>query len=320
MRRSAHVAVVFLAAALLYASAEPALAQDKARARPKAAPVDERAAGIDEAMRLSGLRNHFGAVRQRLRQTLEDAGQELAYDARQWLWKSLDASFSPHAYMDSVKQALLDNYDADAVAGVLVWYRSAPGKALVRLEQSGAEPGRSQARKRYLATLEAKQPSESRLVLIFRIDEASRASDDTLAAMKAVAGGWSRGIEEVVSEREPERAARGELARDTFRAQARDAVSEDVMREMLYTYRDLSDAELRAYAGFLESDAGKWLFNAVYKGGEVFLEKVVSKVAEEYVANIYDKQTPRPRSGTATEQATEGAAPMPAPALPRARR
>lgn len=295
MRRLAQVAAVSLVAALLAANAEPALAQDKGRARTKAAPVDERTAGIDEVMRLSGLRNHFAAVRQRLRQTLEDASADLTYDARRWLWKSLDTSFSPQAYTNSVKQALLDNYDADALAGVLFWYRSAPGKTLVRLEQGGAEPGQSEARKRYLATLEAKQPSETRLVLIFRIDEASRASEKTLAAMRAVVAGWSRGIDEVVAEREPERAARGVVARDTFRAQARDAVSEDVLREMLYTYRDAGDAELRAYAGFLESDAGKWLFKTVNKGDEIFLEQVVSKIAEEYVATIYGKQTRQAR-------------------------
>lgn len=295
MRRLAQVAVLSLAAALLSVNAEPALAQDKGRVHPRSAPVDERTAGIDEAMRLSGLRNHFAAVRQRLRQTLGDASADLTYDSRQWLWKTLDASFSPPAYTNSAKQAFLDNYDADALAGVLFWYRSATGKKLVRLEQGGAEPGQSEARKRYLATLEAKQPTETRLVLIFRIDEASRASEKTLAAMKAVVAGWSRGIEEVVAEREPERSARGEVARNTFRAQARDAVSEDVLREMLYTYRSAGDAELRAYAGFLESDAGKWFFNAINKGDEIFLAQVVGKLADEYVATIYGKQTRQAR-------------------------
>jgi len=61
----------------------------------------------------------------------------------------------------------------------------------------------------------------------------------------------------------------------------------------MYTYRGASDAELRAYAEFLESDAGKWFFSTAYKGQQAFLEKAVDKVAEAYVNTIYVNETNR---------------------------
>lgn len=311
-----RLATLSLAAFLLAGAALPVQAQDKSRARPTPAPVDEKSTGIDEALRLSGLRNHLTGVRVRMKQIIEDNNPTLDPDVRQWLWETLDVSFSPEAYTKPVKQALLDNYDSDALARVLIWYRSPTGRKMVRLEQSGVEPGQTQARKKYLATLEDKQPSEDRLVGVFRIDEASRASEGTFGAIKAVVGGWNRGIEQVVSEQARQRAVQGEIARDVFRAQMRDTVGEDVLREMMYTYRDATDAELRAYAEFLESDPGKWFFNTVYKGQQAFLEKAVDKVAQEYVGTIYTKRTTRPPSRAAADRAPEPVAPKAAPAAP----
>lgn len=314
MSRLARLATLSLAAFLLAGAALPAQAQDKSRARPKPAAGDEKSAGIDEALRLSGLRNHLTGVRVRMKQILEDSNPTLDPDVRQWLWQTLDVSFSSEAYTTPVNQALLDNYDADALTRVLIWYRSATGKKMVRLEQSGVGPGQSQARKKYLATLEDKQPSEERFVAVFRIDEASRASEGTFGAIKAVVNGWNRGIEQVMSEQGRQRAAQGEIARDVFRARMRDTVSEEVLREMMYTYRDATDTELRAYAEFLESDAGKWFFNTAYKGQQAFLEKAVDKVAEEYVSTIYVEKTTRPPSQAADK------APEPAPTPPPAKK
>jgi len=322
MSRLARLAAVSLAALLLAGAALPAQAQDKSRARPKsaptappAAPKDGKSTGVDEAMRISGLQNHLAGVRLRMKQILENDNPNLDPDVRQWLWQTLDVSFSPEAYTRPVKQALLDSYDADALTRVLIWYRSATGKRMVTLERSGAEPGQGPARNKYLATLENKQPSEERLVAVFRIDDASRASEGTFGAIKAVVNGWNRGIEEVMSEQGRQRAAQGEIARDVFRAQMRDTVSDGVLREMMYTYRDATDAELRSYAEFLESDAGKWFFNTAYKGQQAFLEKAVDKVAEEYVNTIYVKKTTRPPSRTA-DTASEPAATRTAPAAP----
>jgi len=292
MSRLVRLATLSLAAFLLAGAALAAQAQDKSRVRPKPALVDEKSAGLDQALRLSGLRNHLTGIRVRMKQILEDKNPTLDPDVRQWLWQTLDVSFSPGAYTKAVKQALLDNYDADALTRVLMWYRSATGKKMVRLEQSGVEPGQTPARRKYPATLEDKQPSEGRLVAVFRIDEASRASEGTFGAIKAVVTGWNRGIEQVMPEQGRQRAAQGEVARDVFRAQMRDTVSEDVLREMMDTYHDATGAELRTYAEFLESDAGKWFFNTAYKGQQAFLEQAVDTVAKKYVSTIAPAPTP----------------------------
>jgi len=299
MNFSARVAALVISALLLTGAALPARAQDKGRPHPKAAaPVDEKSAAIDESLRLSGVRNHVAALRERLTRALEN-DYRADFDIRRWATRMLASSFSAENYSKSVRQALLDNYNADIMARVLTWYRSGTGRKMVRLEQSGAEPGQGAARRTYLATLENKQPSEKRLVLIFRIDESLRASEDAFATIRAVAIGWSRAGEDLQGERDRTEVIQLETALAIYRAQARDEVGEDVLREMMYTYREATDAELAAYAEFLDSDAGQWFFGTVDKGFRAFLDKAADRMAQDYVNNVITKKPTGPSSASA---------------------
>ena len=293
MSRLARSATLSLAVFLSAWAALPAKAQDKSRARAKPAPVDEKSARVDEALRLSGMPVQLGAVRGRLKKVIDD-DPLVDYDVRRWVGGMLDASFSPEAYGRSVRQALLDNYVADAMAQVLAWYRTPTARKLVRLEQSMGDKAQAAAQTRYLATLEDKQPSEARLVLVFRIDEGTRASEEAMAALKTAANGWNLGIQRVISERGRERVQQIERVLSLYRAQLRDVMSEDILREMMYVYREATDTELRSYAEFLESDAGKWFFGTIFKGQEAFLEKATDMVAQDYVNSIEQKQSTRP--------------------------
>jgi hypothetical protein len=306
MSFTAGAAALMITALLLTGATLPARAQDKGRPHLKAAaPVDEKSAAVDESLRLSGLRNHLAALRERLTRALENDYRS-DFDVRRWLTRALSSSFSLESYNKSVRQALLDNYNADIMARVLTWYRSGTGRKMVRLEQSGAEPGQNLARRNYLATLENKQPSEKRLVLVFRIDESLRASEDAFATIKAVATGWKRAVEGLQGERDRTEVIQLETALTIYRAQARDEVSEDILREMMYTYRDATDAELAAYAEFLDSDAGHWFFGTVDKGFRVFLDKAADRMAQDYVNSVITKKPTGPSSASAP----------PAPATP----
>jgi len=143
-----------------------------------------------------------------------------------------------------------------------------------------------------------------------------------MAALKTAANGWNLGIQHVISERGRERVRQIERVLSFYRAQLRDVVSEDTLREMMYVYREATDTELRSYAEFLESDGGKWFSGTVFKGQEAFLEKAADKVAQDYVNSIEQKQTTRPPSKVSdadkppTPQPPPAAPARPAPAVP----
>lgn len=84
MSRSARLAALSRAAIVLAGAAPSVQARDKTRASVKAVPVDEKSAGIDEALRISGIRTHLMFIRSHMKQMLDEDAR-LDYDARRWL-------------------------------------------------------------------------------------------------------------------------------------------------------------------------------------------------------------------------------------------
>jgi hypothetical protein len=289
LRRRAPAWTVVLLLAGVTASTP---AQDKAPGRPNAAPPDERSARVEEALRQSGLKAGLTAIRTRLVGYLDT--DQTDDETRRWIAGSLKTVYAPATYLRVIKQALLEHYDADALTGVLAWYRSPVGRKITRLEEAAQAPGQRAARNRYLAGLEERQPSGYRLVVIFSIDEASRSSAATAGALKASMDGWTLGIEQLAGERETQQIRQIEAALGKYRAESRDSVADDVLRESMHTYRDATDADLRAYAEFLESDAGKWLIGTAFKAHQAFLDTAAAQIAEDLVKTATGNQTRRP--------------------------
>jgi hypothetical protein len=154
-------------------------------------------------------------------------------------------------------------------------------------------------------------------VLIFSIDEASHVSAGTGSALKASVNGWNLGIEQLASERERQEIRQIEAALRKYRAEFRDDVADDVLRELMYTYRDATDADLRAYAEFLESDAGKWFIGTAFKTHQAFFEKAAEQVAEDFVNTVTRKRSTRaPQPSTKPLQRDARTPPTTTPSLP----
>lgn len=265
---------------LLAIFASAAHAQDRAPVPP--ITLDDRGARVDEALRLSDFKAHLTAIRARLFGYLEVA--QAGDEAKQWVAGSLQRVYSPDVYLKPIRQALLDDYDAGAMTRVLAWYRSPAGRKITRLEGAASQPGQGAAARKYLAGLENKQPSDYRLVLIFSIDEARHTSAGTASALRASINGWFLGIEQLPSEEERPAIRQIEASIREYRGELRDDLADDVLRELMYAYRDASDGDLRAYAEFLESDAGRWFIGTAFKAHQGYFEGAADLVAEDFVS------------------------------------
>ena len=275
---------------LLAGVAASASAQDKAPGHLNADLLDERRARVEEALRLSDLKTDLAAIRTRLLGYL-DADQP---ETSQWIAGSLKTVYAPAAYLKVITQALLDRYDADAMTHVLAWYRSPLGRKITRLEAAAQASRRRADRTRYLAGLEERQPSDYRLVLIFSIDEAAHTSAATTGALTTSMDGWALGIEQLAGERETQEIRQTEAALGKFRAKSRDDVADDVLRELIYIYRDATDADLRAYVEFLESEAGTWFSGTAFKAHQAYFNTAADHIAADFVHTATRTQFPPP--------------------------
>lgn len=255
------------------------------------ATEDDRSARVDEALRLSDARARLAAIRARLLAYLD--GAQASPETRRWTAGSLRTAYAPDLYLARMRQALLDEYDADALTRVLAWYRSPAGRKIARLERAAQAPGQETARSRYLAGLEERPPSDYRLVLLFSVDEASRTSAATASALRASMDGWSLGTERL-GERPEVREI--EAAIRKHRAELRDDVADHVLRELTYAYREASDGDLRAYAEFMESAAGRWFIGTAFKAHQALFADAADQVADDLVGTATRRQTAPPPS------------------------
>jgi hypothetical protein len=76
--------------------------------------------------------------------------------------------------------------------------------------------------------------------------------------------GWSLGIEQLAITDEGPEIREIEAALRNYRAELWDDVADDVLRALLYAYREAGHGDLRAYAEFLESEAGRWFLGPVF--------------------------------------------------------
>lgn len=285
--RSLSVWAAFLLVGVFVATAG---AQTQALPRPS----DDRTAQVDEALRLSHLRTNLASIRGRLADAL-DADRSNP-EIQQWVAGSLKAAYAPDAYLRAIREALLARYDADAISRVRSWYRSPAGRKIARLEEATLEPGQGAAKKKYLAGLEDKQPSDYRLVLIFSIDEAAHTSAGAAAAITSTIRGLGQGIEQLGSGRERQDVRQLEDTLRKYGTDSRDDVADDVLRDLMYAYREATDAALRAYAEFLESDVGRWFIGTVARAHQAYFEGAVEQIAQDFVDAATRKPAPRPVS------------------------
>jgi len=237
-------------------------------------------------MRVSSIRNHSRSS------AFSDEGRSSTRTSRRLrrpalARQTLDAAFAPETLPSpSGRRSSTATTATPLPASCVV--PLAAGRKIARLRQAATEPGIAQARKAYLATSrQAAVGLSSRL--IFSVTRPLAPPREPLPPRRPP----SRLEPRDSSRSSPAGAATGaqtQVVLDVFRAQIRDMVSDDVLREMLYTYREASDVELRAYVEFLESTRASGSSRRV-QGQQAVVEKAVDKVADDFVATVLTKRS-----------------------------
>jgi len=111
----------------------------------------------------------------------------------------------------------------------------------------------------YVRELQQKSPRDARLSLVQELIAASYIEDLTVRGMQAIALGVALGMDS--TQPRERRIGRANLERQVKKALPEEEIKQDLRLSLpvgyLYTYRDIDDADLRAYLRFLTSASGK---------------------------------------------------------------
>jgi hypothetical protein len=229
---------------------------------PGAAPAaPDPARQATDLLELSGLEAQLESLPPQVLQGIQSSPLQLGPDLGGKLVALVQEEYAPERVRRDIVARLATEMDADRATRAIEWFRSPAGTRLRRAEEAASTAEAMAGMQAFARRLALSGPTPERLALVTRIDTASRSTDlvlDTIFST-ALAVALTLGAAQ-------ESAATAEEIMGEFeapRAQMRPEIQETVRISYLYAYRDLTDAELDAYATFLESDPGRWYSRAV---------------------------------------------------------
>ena len=234
-------------AAIPGSDAEPGLATRLER------PSEITAAAVDELLELSGLKARLVILADGLRAQLHHPGMTEQEHAT--VDRVVARYLGPEMLYARTRLAFGSAVNSSTAAAALAWYRSPLGRRIVAADLDVPVGGGRPVR--------IDPPSVERLPLIERLDEAGGASEAALDIAMALVRSLARAADWILPMHARLRPERLEQRITLTRFAAFPEIRRAYLVTMLVAYRGLDDAELAAYARWVESSAGRWFVEAM---------------------------------------------------------
>lgn len=197
-------------------------------------------------------------------------------------------SYSAENLYSSVADYFSANFKRDYFLQVKDFLTSPLNEKVVNLEANAVTSKGVEEMKEYGNSLGQTPPSAERTTLIKKLDEVTGATNMQIETTIALYKGLNTAINPVVAR--SNRLTPGELDMVSvqMRKELKSILKNVISVSLLYTYRSLSDEELKGYVDFWSSDSGKWfdsvsneaLISAMNKASERAMAKF-TKLAQE---------------------------------------
>ena len=254
---------------------------------------------VDELIDLSGLKQQIPRLPNEY-MTLVDqvlVGLErrnsLPKNVRRDLRQSFVDALTSERLESQIRSRLLDTLSQDTSSATVNWLRSDLGKKITAAEVNVGSPERSVQLATFMLRLQLERPTPERLQLVRRIEEITQGSEMATEAWEAIVGAIARALEGRFRGKNPERKEKLEEFIASIRGSIRGMFQQGRIFEALFTYQMMTDEELKQYAEFLETPAGRDVTKII--------NSAVQGVAIDAIHNIRplqfeDRQSPADRA------------------------
>lgn len=225
-----------------------------------APPVDP--ADVDRYLQITGFASQLKQTPELVLagfdQTITQSGAKTSADPQvlAGIRKAIPKVYAVDRLVAEIRANVVQSIDPQSLSRTLEWYRGALAVKMSALEAEAATPKAQDAIQAYGTTLKTTPAPAARLELVRKLDKAVQATEAALNQLE----GTTRGVITAVQALRPkkERLDAMQLARQLgeLRSKKRPVVEGLVLTTGLYTYKTLTDAELRQAAAFYSSPAG----------------------------------------------------------------
>lgn len=224
------------------------------------------------------LRGFTAQVENGLRHTTAGLEAELLPPLR----RAVLEAFRPDRLREDITTLVAQKLIREDMQAAVRWLETEAGRRVTLAEELGSAVQDEARFAAYVEALKNRPLSAERSGLIEEVISAAGAVGTAAATQQAIALGIARGLDALRPEekRLGEAAIRGRLRQAMPPERLRSGLARQLSMLFAYVYRDVSDDDLRAYARFLNSSAGKryqYGMNAAFMEG---LERASQRVGE----------------------------------------
>lgn len=210
---------------------------------------------LDQLMLKSGLTQQLAAIENNINDGLNQGGQELPDDTLAALTNIMKKHFAADKLTSEIRAVLKQRLSSKDIKEALTWYDSDLGQRLVTLEIAATSTEQQLQQQQHIPKL---LENADRFSLIRELDAATGASKANLAMVASM----QKTMMYAVLGQNMTQAEIDQLINLT-QASMQAELEMLVIGGLLYTYRDVNDADIRRYKTFAQTTAGQNFHQAV---------------------------------------------------------
>lgn len=218
---------------------------------------------VDELIDLSGLKQQIPRLPNEYMTLVDqvltglDRRNPMPTNLRRELRQSFVDALSPERFEPQIRSRLLDTLSHDTSVATVNWLRSELGKKITAAEVNVGSPDRPVQLATFMMRLQLERPTPERLELVRRLEEVTQGSEMATEAWEAIVGAIARALEGGFRGDKLQIKEKLEEVLASMRGSVKGMFQQAQLFETLFTYQTVPDEELRQYAEFLETPAGR---------------------------------------------------------------
>ncbi len=197
-------------------------------------------------------------------------------------------TFKSDDMLQSMRQFLVDRFDAKKAQDVLTWYQTPVGKKVVADDIHNMKPEAVAEEAEFKKGMINNPPTAAQLDSLKALDKAIHATSDAIdgglmvqEAMLRMSGKFDE--------------AKLKQVMDMQRKQMEMVKPAETISSLMFRYKDLSADELKAYIDFSNTDAGQWVITTLSDGVKTSLKNVTTAFATQF-GEIMKNMSPEDRA------------------------
>jgi hypothetical protein len=247
---------------------------------------------MQEIFRLSGLEAQIGALDRVVAASLVPNLQRVPAAQADVVRDAVLRAFSAPVIQQDVSARLAKANDPQQAAATLRWLRSPLGRRVTELETHASSAEGVQALEAFAQQLRSHPPDETRLALARALDQAIGQTDFAVEVSLASARAAMSALGAALPQEKRLEPDKIEAAIEAQRQRLHQQLAMASLASTLFTYQNLSNAELESYVVFARSDAGRWYHGVVKQALLEMLTDVSSRMGRTVATALRSAPAP----------------------------